>query len=148
MFLAQLTRQPVYTCQASATVADAARIMCDHSAGALVITDATEDTPLGIITDRDLVWMVAEGLDPKRATIDQFARPRLQTAILTDSLSEVTTKMREHGVRRLPIVDPEGHLVGLVSLDDIVVLLGHELADAAAAIGTELEHERHLLEHR
>jgi CBS domain-containing protein len=142
MSLAQLTQQPVHTVQASSTVAEAARLMCIHSVGALVITDATEVTPLGIITDRDLVWMVSEGLDPRTATVDQYVRATLHSVCVTASLSDVTRAMREHGVRRLPIVDTEGRLLGIVALDDVLVLLGRELADVAAAITGELKQER------
>lgn len=144
MSLAQLTLAPVRTIQPSATVAEAARLMCEQSVGALVITDASGVTPLGIITDRDLVWMIAEGLDPREAVVDQFLRGTLQTVRISESLSDATKKMRETGVRRLPIVDQENHLLGIVSLDDILVLLGRELADAAAAITGELQHERRI----
>ena len=144
MSLAELTQKPVFTVEATDTVARAARLMCDHSVGALVISDDSGVTPLGVITDRDLVWMIAEGLDPQVAEVGQFVRSRLETVRVSDSLSEVTKKMREHGVRRLPIVDSEARLLGLISLDDVLVLLGRELADIAGTISGELEHERHI----
>jgi len=144
MSLTKLTQKPVYSVQPTDTVAKATPLMCDHSVGALVITDATGVTPLGVITDRDLIWMIAEGLDPQVAEVGQFVHAPLHTARVTDSLSEVTHKMREHGVRRLPIVDQEGRLIGLVSLDDVLVLLGRELADAAGAISGEMAHERRI----
>jgi CBS domain-containing protein len=144
MSLAEFTQKPVYTVLPTDTVVRAARLMCDHSVGALVITDDSGVTPLGVITDRDLVWMIVEGLDPQVAVVGQFVQSALHTARVTDSLSEVIRKMREHGVRRLPILDQEARLIGLVSLDDIVVLLGRELADVAGAVTDELEHERRL----
>lgn len=144
MSLTELTQKPVYTVQPGDTVAKAARLMCDHSVGALVIADASGMTPLGVITDRDLVWMIAEGLDPRVAEVGQFVRSALHTARVSDSLSEVTHKMREHGVRRLPIVDQEARLLGMVSLDDVLVLLGRELGDAAEAITGEIAHERRI----
>jgi CBS domain-containing protein len=144
MSLADLTQKPVYTVQPEDTVARAARLMCDHGVGALVITDPSGTTPLGLITDRDLVWMIAEGLDPKTAEVSQFVHSALQTVRVTDSLSDVTHKMREHGVRRLPILDQESRLIGLVSLDDLLVLLGRELADAAGAISGELAQEHRI----
>ena len=96
------------------------------------------------MTDRDIVWMIAEGLDPKEAEVGQFMQAELQTVCVNDSLSDVTHKMREGGVRRLPIVDTERRLIGLVSLDDVLVLLGREMSDAAATISGEIEHERHI----
>lgn len=144
MSLTELTQRPVYTVKPADRVVEAARLMCDHAVGALIITDDSNVTPLGVITDRDLVWMIAEGLDPQAAEVGQFVRSPLHTAHVTDSLSDVTRTMREHGVRRLPIVDREARLIGVVSLDDVVVLLGRELADAAGAITGEMEHERRI----
>jgi CBS domain-containing protein len=144
MSLGELTQRPVRTVKPTDTVASAARLMCDHAVGALVITDDSGVTPLGVITDRDLVWMIAEGLDPRVAEVGQFVHSPLQTVCVTDSLSDVTHKMREYGVRRLPILDSEARLIGLVSLDDVLVLVGRELADAAGAITDEIEHERRI----
>ena len=144
MSLAALTQKPVYTVQPTETVARAARLMCDHSVGALVITDESGVTPLGVITDRDLVWLIAEGFDPQVAAVGQFVHSPLHTARVTDSLSEVTRKMQEHGVRRLPIVDQEARLIGMVSLDDVLVALGRELAEVAGAITGELARERRI----
>jgi CBS domain-containing protein len=144
MSLAELAQKALYTVTPTDKVARAARLMCEHSVGALVISDESGVTPLGVITDRDLVWMVAEGLDPKVAVVAQFVGAPLHTARVTDGLAEVTRKMREHGVRRLPIVDSENRLIGLVSLDDVLVLLGRELADVAGTITSEIEHERRI----
>lgn len=140
--IGELARRGVQTIEEGRSVAEAAGLMCDHSVGALVITDGSGITPLGVITDRDLVWMIAEGLDPRESTVSQFVRTELETASVNDSLSDVTRKMREHGVRRLPIVDLERRLVGIISLDDILVVLGGELADVAAAIRGGIESER------
>jgi CBS domain-containing protein len=145
MFLSDVVRRAVHTVKQSSTVADAARLMCTHSVGALVITDEA-GTAMGVITDRDLVWMVSEGLDPKIATVDEFARGRLVTAQLTESLSDVIKRMRAWGVRRLPVLDPENRLIGLVSLDDILVLLGREMFDIAETIDGEIKHERRISE--
>ncbi len=90
------------------------------------------------------IWTIAEGLDARDATVDQFVRSALQTVGVTESLLDVTKKMRDTGVRRLPIIDEERRLVGILSLDDVLALLGREIADTAAAIGSELEHERRI----
>jgi Mg/Co/Ni transporter MgtE len=68
----------------------------------------------------------------------------LHTVSITDSLSDAMRAMREHGVRRLPIVDREARLVGIASMDDVLVLLGQELAGAAATITGELRQERRI----
>jgi CBS domain-containing protein len=65
----------------------------------LVIVTIRHPAPLGIITDRDIVTLVAEGRNPREATVGQFLRALLYTLLVTDSLSDALAKMRAHGVR-------------------------------------------------
>jgi CBS-domain-containing membrane protein len=88
--------------------------------------------------------MISEGLDPRVATVDEFLRGPLETASVADGLAEVTRKMRAAGVRRLPVLDQEGHLVGLISLDDVLGLLGREISDLAGAVDRELSREHRI----
>ncbi|MGE0826649.1 MAG: CBS domain-containing protein [Candidatus Binatia bacterium] len=147
MSLATFTHRPVHTIALSCTITEAAQRMCQHQVGALVIIDSQELSPLGVLTDRDIVAMIAEELNPQEATVAQFLRASLQTAAITDSFDDVLSKMRAHGVRRLPIVDANGHLCGMVTLDDILVLLGNEMADVAATITGEIDQESMLRRH-
>ena len=142
MSLCDLSRRPLRTIEPSCTIREAAREMLEHSVGALVVTDASGTTPLHIVTDRDLVIMIGEGLDPDEATVACLAHKPLQTIEVGASLSDAAHRMRESGVRRLPIVDAERRLVGIVSLDDILVALGRELSDVEKAIRSEIAHER------
>ena len=144
MSLVTFTQRPVYTVLGSHTMLEAAKRMCHHAVGALVVTDSDGTTPLGIITDRDIVWMITEGLDPKAAEVSQFARAPLHTVSVNETVAAAVHKMREHGVRRLPIVDGERRLVGLVSLDDVLTLMGQEMADIAATISGELAFEHRI----
>jgi CBS domain-containing protein len=116
--------------------------MAEHAVGSLVITDPADGSMVGIITDRDLVKMLAEGRDPDADTVSCFVGAPLETVSVNDTLRDVTERMRKHAVRRFPIVDVEGRLVGIVSLDDVLVLLGREMSDVASAVETELERER------
>jgi len=144
MDLDKIVHEPVETILACGTLREAAHQMCERAIGALVITDAGGHKPLAVLTDRDLVWMIAEGCDPDKTTVDQFVRAPVETARTTDSVAEVTRKMQEKSVRRLPVCDAAGKLVGIVSLDDVIVLLADELAAAARTITGEIERERHI----
>ena len=139
--IAEVVQSPVATVEPGFTVRQAAKLMDERSVGALVIVDAAEH-PQGIITDRDLVVLLAEGVDPDAATIGCFAGQMLQTARGTDSIREVTDRMRKHGVRRLPVVDGDNRLVGIVSLDDVLRLVSRSLTDLAETIENELSQER------
>jgi CBS domain-containing protein len=140
--LAELTHRPLRTIGPSCTIREAARRMIEHSVGALVITDPSGTTPLHIVTDRDLVVMLGEGLDPDQGTVDCLAYKPLQTIGIGASLADAARAMRAAGVRRLPIVDSERRLVGVVSLDDVLVALGREMSDVEKAIRSEIAHER------
>ena len=142
MSLLAFTNKPVVTVQPETTVFGAARIMMERCVGALVVSDASGEVARGIVTDRDLLYMISEGLDPKTATVGCFVQPKLETIQVGDGITDATAVMRRHGVRRLPIVDGEGRLVGILSLDDVLTLLGRELGDVAAIVSEELEHER------
>lgn len=141
MSLEKLTRRPVRAIHPTCTITEAAREMVEFSVGALVITDPEDGAPVGIITDRDLVVLIAEGSDPRRATVEGLVRAPIRTVSVKETLHDATRRMHHHGVRRLPIVDEEGRLVGIVSLDDVLLLLGQEMADLAGTIEREIVQE-------
>ncbi len=109
------------------SLADAARKMRDLDVGALPICG--EDNRLkGMITDRDIVVQcIAEGKDPSTVQVSELAQGKPVTIGADDSVEEVLRTMREHGVRRLPVID--GHdLVGIVSQADVARNLPTERA--------------------
>jgi CBS domain-containing protein len=109
------------------TVEVAAGVMRDGGVGSLVVL--RECHPVGILTDRDLVLRVlAEGLDPKSARVGDVVTYDPITVSLDDGIETAVELMRRHGVRRLPVVDPKGNAVGIVTADDLLVLLGGEIA--------------------
>ena len=79
MFLSEVVKRPVATVEPGFTVFEAARHMLERNVGALVIIDQVS-RPVGIVTDRDLVILLAQGVDPTNETIDRFAGQMLQTA--------------------------------------------------------------------
>ena len=88
--------------------------------------------PQGIVTDRDIVVVVlAEGLDPKSIKVIDIMKVELMTAVETEDVFETVERMRFKGVRRIPIVDKMGGLVGIVSVDDIWKFLSKEISELA-----------------
>jgi len=134
----------VFSVRGECTLRGAARLMTRHGVGSLVITAPDGERPQGIVTDRDLVAMLAEGLDPDTASVGCLAQKPLIFVRIGDDIDDVTRHMREKGVRRLPVLDARDRLIGIVALDDVLALLGRELADLSGAVGTGIEHERSL----
>jgi Mg/Co/Ni transporter MgtE len=95
------------------------------------------------VTDRDItVKVVAMELDPSAVQAkDLMVAPPSLVNINYDPL-DVVRIMRARGVRRLPVVDEHRHLLGIVTLDDMLELVGNEISGLAEAIRTELAKER------
>jgi CBS domain-containing protein len=127
------------------TMLEAARRMRAHHVGCLIIVTEVEGrvTPVGLVTDRDIVVGVLatarEYLDTLQ--VGDLAIEPLVTAREKESLADALARMRAHGIRRMPVVDDDGALVGLVAFDDILEFLSGELSDLAALVSRERRHE-------
>ena len=111
----------------------AARRLRDQRVGCLVVT--REGRPIGILTDRDLaIRVVAEGRDADATRVDDIVTFDPIVLNESDTLDVAARAMEVHGVRRLPIVDDEGHVVGIVTADDLLVSLGQQLGRVGAAV--------------
>lgn len=107
------------TCPATTTIADAARLMRDHNIGDVLVT-GDDDQLTGIVTDRDLVVRcLADGAAPD-SPIDQACSTDLATVDAHSSVDDAVQMMRDHSLRRLPVVE-EGRAVGIVTLGDLAI---------------------------
>jgi CBS domain-containing protein len=116
---------------------EAARLMRDHHVGALVVIEKRDGAtrPVGIVTDRDIVVAVVadEGVRPESLALRDVMSGELALAQETDGVFEAVDRMQDSGTRRLPVVDAEGRLVGILSLDDVLRMLASELTALALA---------------
>ena len=127
-----MTAKPL-ALQQGTTLTEAARAMRDHDVGDVVLLD--DDRVTGIATDRDMtIRAVAEGMQPDETVLSQIASKELVTVSPDASVEEAVRLMREHAVRRLPVVE-DGRPIGIVSLGDLAVEREPEspLADISAA---------------
>lgn len=110
----------VATITADKPICDCARQMRLEHVGSLVVVN-DDQTPLGMITDRDIaIEVVARNLDPMKLTVRDVMTTPVVTAGPSESMVVALARMREFGVRRLPIVDEEGKLVGVISNSNLV----------------------------
>ena len=106
------------TIEPDKTVADAAKLMRDEDAGLIPIVEGQKLA--GTITDRDIaIRVVAEGKDPQSSSVRDVMTSRLVTVDPDQDLDEALRLMAEHQVRRLPVVEEDGKLVGIVAQADI-----------------------------
>jgi CBS domain-containing protein len=101
----------------------AAIIMRELNVGVVPVVDSEESHKLvGLVTDRDLCMsIVAGGMDAKKTTLDRCMTTELITCQPEDDMEAVVHLMQQHQVRRIPVVDKENHLVGIVSMSDLVL---------------------------
>lgn len=105
-------------CTPNSTLREVARMMVEHDCGEIPVLDA-EGTPLGVITDRDICCRgVAVGSDPHTARAVECMTAPAITAYADDTADRCQHLMREHMIRRLPIVDRSGFCIGIVSQAD------------------------------
>ena len=102
----------------STTVTEAARLMKSEDVGSLPIVDG--DQLVGMVTDRDtVIRVVAEGKDPQSTTVGEIASRDLVTIDPEQDLEEALRLMAQHQVRRLPVAEEDGRLVGILAQADV-----------------------------
>ncbi|HEX4974159.1 MAG TPA: CBS domain-containing protein [Steroidobacteraceae bacterium] len=123
MKLKDLCVLDVACCTREVTVSAAARLMRErHTGDVIVVDDADEDRePVGILTDRDIVIEVlAKGRDPDKTTVAEIMATQLVVAGESEDSTQALQRMAAHGVRRIPVVDDERCVVGIITLDDLL----------------------------
>jgi CBS domain-containing protein len=137
MLVGEIMHSDVKTASSSDSFADVAKMMRSHGISSVVVLDGKKLE--GIVTERDIVNLVAEGGDPNTTTVEHgMTRRDLVTVDPRTELSEAAEQMVSRNIRHLPIVDG-GNVVGIVSIRDMTrwaaeeLAGGHELPDIAGS---------------
>lgn len=144
MTIGAICNHAVITLEANATVLEAATLMRQHHVGDVVVVKNHQgkQVPVGIVTDRDIVIdLVATELDCKVITVGDIMVTNLAVAKTSAGVLEVIQLMASKGVRRLPIVGDNSELVGIVTLDDLLLLLAKELGALTKLVAREQKNE-------
>lgn len=126
------------------TVMEAAKLMRQHHVGSILVVEDRNGVqiPVGIVTDRDLVVeIMAPELDHRVITVGDIMTQELFTVKDSVDTFEAIQYMRSKTVRRLPVVDEAGGLVGILTLDDVLELLAEEMLDLSKLVGYERKKE-------
>ncbi|MDC8446190.1 MAG: CBS domain-containing protein [Nitrosomonas sp.] len=144
MTVGEICNREVIVIQRDETVLEAARLMRQHHVGAIIVIDKPNGRaiPTGIVTDRDLVVEVlATELDETVITVGDIMTQELFTMKENAATYDVIDFMRRKTIRRLPIVDEAGELVGILTLDDVLEILSEEMLDLAKLVRYEQKKE-------
>ena len=140
----EICNREVVIVQRHNTILEAAQLMRQHHVGDVVVVEERGGVrvPVGIVTDRDLVVeIMAPAIDQTVITVGDIMVTELATVKENAGLSETIEYMRAKGVRRVPVVDRGGGLVGILTLDDLLELLAEELLALAKLVRHEQKKE-------
>ncbi len=131
MKIGELCTRDTFIIQKDDTIVEAAKLMRVFNVGDLIVVTADKNgnTPIGIVTDRDIVvGVVADNIDSQSVKVSEIMSKDLVTGSEEDGVYESIERMRIHGIRRLPVVDKEGYLAGILTVDDMLEFLGEEVS--------------------
>jgi CBS domain-containing protein len=133
MTLAECCSKDVVMASPDSSVVEAARLMEERNVGSIIVTE--EERPVGIVTDRDIALrVIAQGKRPEETTIRDVMTPDPVTLNGNMEIFEAIEYVTREGIRRLPIVEADGRLVGIITLDDVIGILGKEMSNVSEAI--------------
>jgi CBS domain-containing protein len=144
MPVSEICNREVIIVQRDATVHEAAKLMRQHHVGDVVVVEERKGVrvPVGIVTDRDLVVeIMAPDLVQMVITVGDIMADKLVTVKDSTGVYEAIQYMRSEGVRRLPVVDGKGALIGILTLDDLLELLAEELLELSKLVKHEQKKE-------
>ncbi len=142
MTVEHLVTRHVATINSNVSVVEAAREMRNRHVRALVVTDAADQKPIGILTDRDLVvGILALDLPTDGLTAGDLMTTHPFTLRPDEDADSAIRRMRGLGVRRAPVVNAAGQLAGLFSMDDYLEHLANSLREVSILIAQERREE-------
>lgn len=122
----------VVTADPDETGEEIAEKLDSEGVGAVVVTES--ESPVGIVTDRDIALQVTESEDVESVAAEELMTEDPVTIREDEEGIEIARTVGEHNVRRVPVVDDEGDLTGIVTVDDVVATVGEQLDEIADTI--------------
>lgn len=145
MLVGEYCNRDVVIISKNESIRKAAKLMRKHHVGDVLVVESKngERVPIGIVTDRDIVIeVIAEDANLDELWVEDIMSFRLVTSNEKDDLMTTIKRMRNNGVRRIPIVNQAGGLVGILSIDDILDVITEQLMDVDQIIAKENSKER------
>lgn len=145
MLLKEICTPDVVYCTVDTTAATVARLMRERHVGDVVVVEDAEgdQTPIGVVTDRDLVVEVlAKERDPAKIKVREIMRAPIVVAHASEDVHQALERMTVHGVRRIPVMSEHMKLAGILCLDDLLKRLAADAVALAAIVAREQDREQ------
>jgi len=147
MFAGEYCNRDVVIASKADSLRDAIQLMRSHHVGDVIVVEnvAGNNSPVGILTDRDIVLEVlAQDIDIDSVSVGDVMSDQLVSVTEETGIEETLDVMRAHGIRRLPVINHAGALQGIISSDDFLELVAEQVQKLAGLVRTEQRHERHI----
>lgn len=135
MTIEDLVQTDVATAERDTPISTVVAMFAEEDVGSVVVV--ADDEPVGIVTDRTVALALEGDPDVTERTAGDLSTEDLVTASTDSTIFDAIQRMADADVRRLPIVDDDGALEGIVTLDDVLALLGTELTHAVEIIRSQ-----------
>lgn len=144
MLVGEYCNREVVVVDKQDSISDAAKVMREHHVGDVVVvrTEGGKQYPVGMLTDRDITLeIVATGTDPDSVSVADAMSFDLVSVFDDDDLMHVIELMRDKGVRRVPVIDRDEALVGIMTVDDLLDLLSEIFVDIVHLVDSQRRRE-------
>jgi len=147
MRIGELCNREVVVISEDSSITEAAAMMREYHVGDVVVVREQygKQAPVGILTDRDIaLGIVANEIDPKSVSVGEAMSFDLTTVTEDEDLLHAIEIMRENGIRRIPVIDVDEALVGILTVDDVLNLLSEVLIDLVHLVDRQRRREEKL----
>lgn len=144
MIVGEICNREVVICLSDDSIYEAARLMRDHHVGDVIVVEKNNDQnrPIGILTDRDIVLEVlAEDVDSNDVAVKDIMSHDPISVKEEDQLIETIHLMRNKGVRRVPVLNQQGVLKGILAVDDAIEVITEAMVDLVRLFEHEARRE-------
>lgn len=144
MFVGEICNRQVVICRLDESIQKAAELMRDNHVGDVIVVEHKDNNhfPVGILTDRDIVIeILAEGVNSNDITVKDVMSSELTSVNEDDHIIETIEQMRDRGIRRVPVVNRDGGLEGILAVDDAIELVAELLSDLVRLFKHEFNRE-------
>lgn len=134
--LKEILNRDVIVISPSAPISEASYLMVREKIGSLVVVDE-HYFPIGIITDRDLITsVIAQGKNPDDVVVEEVMTKDIVYVEEDTDIMDILSTLSEYSIRRIPVTK-DGKLAGIISVDDLIVVIATELAELANALSSK-----------
>ncbi|MFC7216172.1 CBS domain-containing protein [Saliphagus sp. GCM10025334] len=135
MTVGNLGPSDVVTASPESTLGEITELLDSENVGAIVLTE--DESPAGIVTDRDAALAIHQHDDVADISVQEVMSEDPATLREDEEAMEISRAIKENNVRRFPVVDENGSLTGIVTLDDLVATIGEQLDNVADTIESQ-----------